>query len=159
MTSIVALSWKFRSFFFFRKAKVKQFCHCSYRIRQSRCLRSCSNKGSFNGQRGIVARLLHLRLVMIITIHVELRLKSKWFFQAVWIFEVWSFEVWVFEVWGLKLSRHPYFSFIPETRDLADKSLPVECHTSTRGNPQETNIRMQDTLKSAAISMVLGNKF
>ena len=52
-----------------------------------------------------------------------------------------------------------YLSFILETRDLADKSLPVECHTSTCGNHQDTNITTQDTLKSAAISMVLGNKF
>ena len=53
-----------------------------------------------------------------------------------------------------------YLSFIPETRDVADKSLPVECHTSTCGNRQETtNIRTQDTLKSAALCMVLGNKF
>ena len=52
-----------------------------------------------------------------------------------------------------------YLSFILETRDLADKSLPVECHTSTCGNHQDTNITTQGTLKSAAISMVLGNKF
>lgn len=52
-----------------------------------------------------------------------------------------------------------YLSFIPETRDLADASLPVECHTSTCGNRWETNIRTQDTLKNAAICMVLGNKF
>ena len=49
-----------------------------------------------------------------------------------------------------------YLSFIPETRDdVVDKSLPVECHTSTCGNRQETtNIRTQDTLKSAALCMV-----
>ena len=52
-----------------------------------------------------------------------------------------------------------YLFFIPETRDLANISLPVECHTSTCGNRQETNIRTQDTLKNAAICMVLGNKF
>ena len=52
-----------------------------------------------------------------------------------------------------------YLSFIPETGDLIDTSLPVECHTSTCGNRQETNIRTQDTLKSAALCMVLGNKF
>ena len=28
--------------------------------------------------------------------------------------------------------------FIPETRELADTSLPVECRTSTCGNRQET---------------------
>ena len=39
-----------------------------------------------------------------------------------------------------------YLSLIPETRDLADTSLPVECHTSTCGSRQETNIRMQYTL-------------
>ena len=33
-----------------------------------------------------------------------------------------------------------YLFFIPETRDLADISLPEECHTSTCGNSQETNI-------------------
>ena len=52
-----------------------------------------------------------------------------------------------------------YLCFIPETRVLADTSLQVECHTSTCGNRQETNIRTQDTLKNAAICMVLGNKF
>ena len=41
-----------------------------------------------------------------------------------------------------------YLSFIPETRDVANKSLPVEWHTSTCGNRQETtNIRTQDTVK------------
>ena len=44
-----------------------------------------------------------------------------------------------------------YLSFILETRDLADKSLPVECHSSTCGNHQDTNITTQDTLKSLAI--------
>ena len=52
-----------------------------------------------------------------------------------------------------------YLSFILETRDPADISLPVECYTSTCGNRQETNIRMQDTLKSGALCMVLGKKF
>ena len=40
-----------------------------------------------------------------------------------------------------------YLSFIPETRDLADTWLSVECHISTCGNRQETNIRTLDTLK------------
>ena len=52
-----------------------------------------------------------------------------------------------------------YLFFIPETRDLADISLPVECHTSTCGNRQETNIRAQDSFKRAALCIVLGNKF
>ena len=39
-----------------------------------------------------------------------------------------------------------YLSFILETRDLANISLPVECHTSTCWNRQEINIRTQDTL-------------
>ena len=52
-----------------------------------------------------------------------------------------------------------YLFSIPETRDLANISLPVECHTSTCGNRQETNIRTQDTFKRAALCMVLGNKF
>ena len=59
-----------------------------------------------------------------------------------------------------EMKRIKYLSFIPETRDVADKSLPVECHTSTSGNRQETtNISTQDTLKSAALCMLLGNKF
>ena len=41
-----------------------------------------------------------------------------------------------------------YLSFIPETRDLVDTSLPVECYTSTCGNRQETNIRTKDTICS-----------
>ena len=49
-----------------------------------------------------------------------------------------------------------YLSFIPETRDLADTSLPVECHTSTCGNRRETNIRTEE---NAAICVVLGNNF
>ena len=52
-----------------------------------------------------------------------------------------------------------YLSFILQTRDLADTSLPVECHTSTCANREETNIRMLDTLKYATICMELGNKF
>ena len=44
-----------------------------------------------------------------------------------------------------------YFSFTPETKDLADTSLPVKCHTSTCGNRQETKIKTQDTLKNRAI--------
>ena len=51
-----------------------------------------------------------------------------------------------------------YLSFIPETRDLADTSLLVECHTSTCWNRQETNTRTQATLKNGGICMVLGNK-
>ena len=38
----------------------------------------------------------------------------------------------------LKMKTMKYLSFIPETRELADTSLPVECHTSTCGNRQET---------------------
>ena len=52
-----------------------------------------------------------------------------------------------------------YLSFFLETTEIADTSLPLECHTSTCGNCQETNIRMQDTLNSAAMYMVSGNKF
>ena len=37
-----------------------------------------------------------------------------------------------------KMKTMKYLSFIPETRELADTSLPVECHTSTCGNRQET---------------------
>ena len=58
-----------------------------------------------------------------------------------------------------ELKTIKYLFFIPETRALADISLPVECHTSTCGNCQETNIRTQDTLKRAALCMVLENKF
>ena len=36
----------------------------------------------------------------------------------------------------LKMKTMKYLSFIPETRELADTSLPVECHTSTCGNRQ-----------------------
>ena len=38
----------------------------------------------------------------------------------------------------LKMKTMKYLSFIPETRELANTSLPVECHTSTCGNRQET---------------------
>ena len=51
-----------------------------------------------------------------------------------------------------------YLFFIPETRDLADISLPVECHTSTCGNRQETNIRTQDTLNVAALLYGVGQQ-
>ena len=37
-----------------------------------------------------------------------------------------------------KMKTMKYLSFIPETRELADTSLPVECHTSTCGSRQET---------------------
>ena len=37
-----------------------------------------------------------------------------------------------------KMKTLKYLSFIPETRELADTSLPVEFHTSTCGNRQET---------------------
>ena len=40
-----------------------------------------------------------------------------------------------------KMRTMKYLSLIPETRELADTLLPVECHTSTCGNRQETNIR------------------
>ena len=58
-----------------------------------------------------------------------------------------------------ELKTIKYLFFIPETRDLANISLPGECYTSTCGNRQETNIRTQDTLKRAALCIVLGNKF
>ena len=51
-----------------------------------------------------------------------------------------------------------YLLFIPETRDLADMLLPVECHTSTCGNCQETNIRTQDTLNVAAFLYGVGQQ-
>ena len=51
-----------------------------------------------------------------------------------------------------------YLFFIPETRDLADISLPVECQTSTCGNRQETNIRTQDTLNVAALLYGVGQQ-
>ena len=38
-----------------------------------------------------------------------------------------------------KIKTMKSLSFIPETRELADTSLPVECHTSTCGDRQETN--------------------
>ena len=38
----------------------------------------------------------------------------------------------------IKMKTKKYLSFIPETRELADTSLPVEFHTSTCGNRQET---------------------
>ena len=40
-----------------------------------------------------------------------------------------------------KMKTMKYLSFIPEISQLADTSLPVECHTSTCGNRQENYIR------------------
>ena len=40
-----------------------------------------------------------------------------------------------------KMKTMKYQSFSPETRELANTSLLVECYTSTCGNRQETNIR------------------
>ena len=57
-----------------------------------------------------------------------------------------------------EVKRIKYLFFIPETRDLADISLPVECHTSTCGHRQETDIRTQDTLNFAALLYGVGQQ-
>ena len=144
MTSIVALSWEFKSFFSeITREKVKQFCHCYCRSRF--CFEWKCGKPVTCLQLSMrdCCVIWHLGLVTIIfTYVVSIILQGVWSFE-VWVFEVWSFEVWVFEVWSFEVwvfeTPILYLTHAYNIWSIIIQSVFIDNHPTNTFNPQTWN--------------------